>query len=249
MVQRRSASGSAPRGDHRAGQAGPSAARNSGSAISERRRRAPAASPRASGRGGGLARRRREAATAPAPEPAGSRAGRPKKTLMRSINSGARCCNSSAAARRDAQLQPPSRAERRRPAHRGPVGADDRRPFRLEPHQNAAAALADDRRRRAARRRRRRRAIPGPRSLLRPPGRLGCRGHFARSRCRHCRFAPIRSPLPASRPTRPLCSPGTTATAAPAVAGAAGRAARPLPRLAQRDHAAADDGGDGRPLF
>ena len=53
----------------------------------------------------------------------------------------------------------------------------------------------------------------------------------------------------ALRPSRRCCSTGTTATAAACPGARAPAAARPLPRLAQRDHAAADDRCDGRTYF
>jgi len=48
--------------------------------------------------------------------------------------------------RRRAQLQDAIATERGRPSHRGPFGADDRRPLRLESDEDPAAALGDDRR-------------------------------------------------------------------------------------------------------
>ena len=53
---------------------------------------------------------------------------------------------------------------------------------------------------------------------------------------------PTETPCPRPPPSRPLCSPGTTATAAPALARAGRGQARPLRGLAVGGHAAADHG-------
>ena len=150
-------------------------------------------------------------------------------------------------ARRDAQLQRAVAAERLGPARGGELGPDDRRPFRLEPAEDPAAAAGDDRRGQPRGWRCRQRATRAGARLAGAPVTLAVR--VIRAFASHAvdpipilaTVAPA-GPVRAARLVRPP-SPRS------AVARAAGPAPGPLPGVAQRDHAAANHGGDGRPLF
>ena len=207
------------------------------------------ASAGASGRGTGRRRRPAERQRPLHAAPAGRPTARPKKPLIRSISSGARCCSSSAA-RRDPQFQHAVAAERLGPgqaaANSAPTTAA---PFRLQADEHAAAACAlmignGEPRAAAPTARESRRGA-------RPAGRVGyCRRAAPISRpCRA--FCPIRQPRRhrARRRSRSAARLVRPPPPRPAVARAGRAAARPLPRVAQRDHAAADHGRDCRPLF
>ena len=66
----------------------------------------------------------------------------------------------------DPQFQGAVAAQRLRPGRGGDIGADDGRPIRLQPGENAAAMARDDRSGEPRARRRRPRAIRGRRSSL-----------------------------------------------------------------------------------
>src|SRR5580692_5146310 len=151
----------------------------------------------------------------------------------------------------DAQLQDTVAPERARPTHLGPIRADDCGPLRLETDDDAPAAARDNRygQFRDGHADRAKAPLLAPAVLA-----LACRPSYL---CRaapwngltHAAF-PIRNLFvighPRSRSASPLVRPPPPRAA---VARPRRRPTRPLPRVAQRNHAAADDGTDCGAIF
>ena len=159
---------------------------------------------------------------------------RPRWPLMRAISGSARCCSSIATGPAQAMASVPENSFRR-VVTAGQRRADDRLPVGQD-LRGGRGALAE------------RRAHDGGQQggdRARPVD-VARSAPVAWAACRSSGCPVIPPPMPCAADLLRLVRPPSPP---PALAGAARRAGRSVPGLAQRDHAAADHGGGGRPYY